>query len=142
MKNLSQKKSIQIKLNCLIIAEMENTGYIIGFYETREEAEKKLDKLNRDFGVFSNISKELLIEKLKPYRQYKINGKQTFIYNSNIVTGNSLIQLYLIDLEWNKEFSDITFNLELFIKERENTATLIEETPKQIGFKYLLNFAN
>jgi len=45
-------------------------------------------------------------------------------------------------LEWNKEFSDITFNLELFIKERENTATLIEETPKQIGFKYLLNFAN
>ncbi len=79
MKDLSQKKSIEISLKYFLVVEVETTGFIIGFFETQDEADKKMHKLSCELIVFQRISKQVLIEKLSCYSQYKMNGKETLI---------------------------------------------------------------
>ncbi len=107
----------------LLVTECETTGYIIGFFDDLEEAEKAMEELSAKQGTFwsTGISQEF--EKAMNYQSYKIHPlvNQTLIENCPRGTCDGHHILNIFDTEEVENFS-----LNRFIFERANTINLYD----------------
>lgn len=107
----------------LLITERDSTGYIIGFFDDLEEAEKVMNELSSTYSTFWKIGTGQEFEKAMNYRSYKVHPliNQGRFENCErcIFDGYNFIRI--IDTEEVENFS-----LERFLFERANTILLYD----------------
>jgi len=105
----------------LLITEGESTGYIIGYFDVLEEAEKVMNELSAAHSDFWKTPQ--LFEKAMDYQSYKvhplINQRRFENCERCIIDGYNFIRI--IDTEEVEHFS-----LEKFLFERANTILLYD----------------
>ena len=118
--------------NYLVVAELENKGYIIGFIDDYQTAKAKLDEI---CSLGNNYPFNLLYffhSYLNKFQSYPINGNAEYVGNFKFCTSNGILSIYIIDVKEQEQ----EFSLQQFISERTNTsyALISEETVPEVMF--------
>jgi len=99
----------------IVIAELENDGYIIGTNSKLQEAEDKLAEIFVLSDLHPIYESHELNEYLKSFQSYTINGNGEYIGNFKTCTSNGVFSVYIIEISDN-------FSLQQFISERSATS--------------------
>ena len=115
------------KIQYLIVAEIENKGFLLRFMVDLKEAEMYAEKIFQysDEFLFSDVCK--IEEKLKYFASYKANGSEIYLRKIKGGRSNGAYTVSFMEVEMNK------FCLKTFIRERENNS-LVFDTPLNDSF--------
>ena len=99
----------------LVIAELENKGYVIGTINDLKEAEDKSAELVILADEYPINELYKLNDHLCIYESYPINGNDQYCGKFKYCTSNGVFSVYVIEI-------DESFSIQLFISERSNTS--------------------
>ncbi len=100
----------------LVIAELDNKGYIIGTTDDLSVAESKMEEL---FSIANQYPFNELYKfnaDLKDFASYPINGNAMYFGMQKKAMSNGMLTISILDL------TKRTFSLQQFISERSNTS--------------------
>lgn len=103
----------------LIIVEIERTGFITEFKSSFKEAFDFSNKLYLSLSELFPIDKrEKIVDVLKErgYASYKINGTELYFGKCKDQITDGILTVSVVEIDSNK------FNLQMLIKERENSS--------------------
>ena len=87
----------------LVIAELENTGYIIGTTSDPKEAQDKSAELFilADQIPFNELYK--FNDHLSEFQSYPINGNAMYFGNEKCCTSNGSLSVYILEIQTNSD---------------------------------------
>ncbi len=101
----------------LVVTECNGTGYVVGYYEDLQEAEKVIDALHCFNDALFNLSVNQLYEQAQDYQKYYVHPSCKFhIENSPRGMSDGVYFSHVIDTTMIHNFS-----LKQFMFERANT---------------------
>ena len=103
----------------LLIAELENTGYIIGTTSDMQTAEAKLNELFILADQYPIHQIHEFNAYLEQYRSYPINGNAEYFASNHVkhCASNGFLSVYILGIGITDKFF-----IEQFISERSNTS--------------------
>ncbi len=101
--------------NYLVIAELENNGYVIGITDDLKAAKYKIDKLFAIANQYPINQIQRFNKYLKKYQSYTITGNAIYCGKDVQCISNGLFSIYIIEMNKN-------FTLQQFIYERQYTS--------------------
>ena len=99
----------------LVIAELENKGYVIGTSNDLQEAEDKSAELVILADEYPINELYKCKDHLSTYQSYSINGNEAYCGKFKYCTSNGVFSVYIIEI-------DESFSIQLFMSERSNTS--------------------
>jgi len=99
----------------LVIAELENRGYIIGDTDDLDETKANLEELFIMADRFPINELHKFNSNLSRYQSYKIYGNSEYIRKCKLCKSNGIFSVYVIE-------TNNSFSLQQFISERQNTS--------------------
>lgn len=102
------------KNNYLLIAEVYNKGYIIGFQESIEVAEKTAEELFEKYNLIINEIETIASKEFNHFESYKLNENTPYFGNSSWLRSNGAFTVIIVKI------TSHSFCLKTFMAERAN----------------------
>ena len=120
------------KIKYLIIAELDQCGFLLQFMDDCEEAKLYADIIFNASMNYPYSEMYIVEDELDYFASYTINGNELYIGNFIYGHSNGAYTVSVMKIDMDK------FCLKVFIKERENHSTVFDYIENQEKFERIL----